>query len=40
MVDAEESVATRLAKLAALRTHNLALDGGQRSRLSLEKEAQ
>jgi len=40
MVDAEESLATRLAKLAALRTHNLALDGGQRSRLSLEKEAQ
>ena len=40
MVDAEESLAPRLAKLAALRTRNLALDSGQRSRLSLEKEAQ
>ena len=40
MADAEESLAPWLAKLAALRTCNLALDGGQRSRLSLEKEAQ
>jgi len=40
MADAKESLAPRLAQLAALRTRNLALDGGQRSRLSLEQEAQ
>jgi len=40
MADAKERLATRLAQFATLRTRNLALDGGQRSRLSLEQEAQ